>query len=39
MTKRFENFQADKFIDKYDYFENTNLILTKKVSDLELDNI
>ncbi|CAK66750.1 unnamed protein product (macronuclear) [Paramecium tetraurelia] len=39
MTKRFENFQAEKFIDKYDYFENQNLILTKRVSDLELDNI
>ncbi|CAD8171845.1 unnamed protein product [Paramecium pentaurelia] len=39
MTKRFENFQAEKFIDKYDYFENQNLVLTKRVSDLELDNI
>ncbi|CAK72036.1 unnamed protein product (macronuclear) [Paramecium tetraurelia] len=39
MTKRFENFQAEKFIDRYDYFENSNLLLTKRVSDLELDTI
>ncbi|CAD8078696.1 unnamed protein product [Paramecium sonneborni] len=39
MTKRFYNFQAEKFIDKYDYFENQNLLLTKRVSDLELDYI
>jgi hypothetical protein len=37
MTKKFPDFSADKILDRYEYFENTVLTLTKKSSDLEED--
>ncbi|CAK59062.1 unnamed protein product (macronuclear) [Paramecium tetraurelia] len=37
MTKKFVDFSAEKIIDRYEYFENTVLTLTKKTADLEED--
>lgn len=37
MTKKFVDFSAEKIIDRYEYFENTVLTLTKKSADLEED--
>lgn len=37
MTKKFPDFSAEKIVDRYEYFENTVLILTKKTADLEED--
>lgn len=35
IVKKFPDFSAEKFVDRYEYFELTSLNLTKKVGDLE----
>lgn len=37
ISKKFPEFSAEKFVDRYEYFENCSLELTKKVGDLEED--